>query len=57
MNLIDSHRHVDEGVTVWNCRMPVNRLPFANELVLHACHAWASAEGPKRAFAPPGKLD
>jgi len=36
MNWIDSHRHVDEGVTVWKCMMPVNRLLFADELVLHA---------------------
>jgi len=34
MNLIDSHRRVDEGATVANCRM--NRLLFADELVLHA---------------------
>jgi len=31
MNWIDSHRRVDEGVTVGNCRM--NRLLFADELV------------------------
>jgi len=35
MNLIDSHRRVDEGVTVGNCRM--NRLLFVDEFVLHAC--------------------
>jgi len=34
MNWIDSHRRVDEGVTVGNCR--VNRFLFADELVLHA---------------------
>jgi len=34
MKWIDSHRCVDEGVTVGNCRM--NRLFFADELVLHA---------------------
>ena len=31
---IDSHRNIDEGVTVGNCRM--NHLLFADELVLHA---------------------
>jgi len=30
MNWIDSHRSVDEGVTVGNCRM--NRLLFVDEL-------------------------
>ena len=34
MNWIDSHRRIDEGVTVGNCRM--NRWRFAGELVLHA---------------------
>jgi len=33
MNLVDSHRRIDEGVTVGNCRM--NRLLSADELVLH----------------------
>jgi len=32
-NWIDSHRRVDEGATVRNCRM--NRLLFTGELVLH----------------------
>jgi len=32
MNWIDSHRRVDEGVTVGNCRE--NRFLFADELVL-----------------------
>ena len=35
MNLLDGHRRVDKGATVGNCRM--NRLLFADELVLHAC--------------------
>jgi len=34
MNWIDSHKRIDEGVTVGNCKM--NRLLFAHELVLHA---------------------
>jgi len=34
MNWIDSHRRVDEVVTVGSCRM--NRLLFADELFLHA---------------------
>jgi len=34
MNWIDSHRRVDEGVTVEKCR--VNSLRFTEELVLHA---------------------
>jgi len=34
MNWIASHRRVDEGVTIGNCRM--NHLLFADELVLHA---------------------
>ena len=33
MNWIDSHRRVDKGVTVGNCRM--NRLVCAGKLVLH----------------------
>jgi len=33
MNWIDSHRNINEGVTVGNRRM--NRLLFPDELVLH----------------------
>ena len=35
INCTDSHRSVDEGVTVENSRM--NRLLFADEMVLHVC--------------------
>ena len=34
MNWIESHRRVDQGVAIGDCRM--NRLLFADELVLHA---------------------
>jgi len=34
MNWIGSHKRIDEDVAVGNCRM--NRLRFADELVLHA---------------------
>jgi len=40
MNWIDSHKRIDEGVTVGDCKM--NRLLFAHELVLHA---WIFSEG------------
>jgi len=45
MNLIDSHRRVDEGVTVENYRM--NRLRFADELVWHA---WIFSTGSSAHF-------
>jgi len=48
MNWIDSHRRVDKGVTVGNCRM--NRLIFADELVLHAWMQPTSQQGLKLAF-------
>ena len=38
--MTDSHRRVDMGVTVGNCR--VNHLLFADELVLHA---WSFSTG------------
>jgi len=40
MNWIDSHRRVDEGVTVRHCRM--NRLLFADGVV---SHAWIFSTG------------
>ena len=46
MKLIDSHRRVDEGVTVGNCMM--NRLLFADELLLHA---WIFTTGSSARFS------
>ena len=40
LNWIDSHRRVDKGVTVGNCR--VNRFLFADEF---APHAWIFSAG------------
>ena len=53
MNWIDSHRRVDKGVTVCNCRMDC--LLFAEESVLHAwifaigslARMWSVSEGTK----------
>jgi len=43
MNCIDSHNHVEEGVTLASCK--INRLPFADDLVLLA----SSKKGPSTA--------
>jgi len=45
MNWIDSHRRIDEGVTVGKCMM--NCLFFADKLVLHA---WIFPTGLENAF-------
>jgi len=55
MKWIDSHRRVDKGVTVGNCKM--NHLLFADELVLHewifSTGSWGimSVKTPKAVFS------
>ena len=49
MNWIDSHRHVDNGVTVGNYRMDC--LFFADELVAY-CRRGSSQQGLQLAFDP-----